>query len=173
MPTTYIVEPLDVIEQISSALVARAILRPTRALGFQTREETLHRRVVPDVTTTAHAAGDAKLRQQRLEALARLLATLVRVVQQLTRFATSPKRHDQRIGNQLRRHLLTHRPADNATGEEIEDHGKIQPAFVRPDVCEIGDPALVRRRCVELSIKQVRRNAMLRSRQGPLAARVA
>jgi len=56
MPTTYIVEPLDVIEQISSALVTRAILRPTRSLGFQTREETFHRRVVPHITGTAHAA---------------------------------------------------------------------------------------------------------------------
>ena len=66
IPTAHIVEPFDVIEQISSALVARAMLRPTRSLGFQTREETFHRRVVPDVTATAHAAGDAKPTSPRI-----------------------------------------------------------------------------------------------------------
>ncbi len=35
MPAAHFVEPFDVIEQISSALIARAILNPIRALGFQ------------------------------------------------------------------------------------------------------------------------------------------
>ena len=83
MTTTNIVEPLDVIEQIGSTLIARAILNTTRAPGFQAREETLHRRVVPDVTATAHAAGDAGLGEQCLEALARVLASLIRMMQQL------------------------------------------------------------------------------------------
>jgi len=61
MPTAYILEPFDLIEQIGSALIARAILDPARPLGFQTREKTLHRRVVPDVAATAHAASDAAL----------------------------------------------------------------------------------------------------------------
>ncbi len=66
----------------------------THALGIQVREETLQRRVIAAVTAMAHAAGDAKFLQQRLEALACVLASLIRMMQQLTRFASSPNRRD-------------------------------------------------------------------------------
>jgi len=150
--TTNIVGPLDVIEQIGSTLIARAILNTTRRLGFQAREKTLHRRVVPDVNATAHTAGNPELGEQCLESLARLLASLIRMIQQLTRLASSPGRHDQRIGNKLRRHLLSNRPAHDGTGEQIKDHasscGDIFALPSRPvtppiDLSEKVEPSLV------------------------------
>ena len=58
---THIVEPRYLIEQINSVLVARVLLRPTHALGFQTLEESLHCRVALNVTATAYAESDSKL----------------------------------------------------------------------------------------------------------------
>jgi hypothetical protein len=52
----------------------------------------------------------------------------------------SPDRHHQRIGDELCRHRRAHRPADNTSGEEINDGGDIEPAFRRPDIREVGDP---------------------------------
>jgi hypothetical protein len=84
------------------------------------------------------------------------LAALVRVMQQLLRLATSPQRHHQRVGDELRRHLIAHRPADHAPRVQIQHHGEVQPAFRSPDVREVGHPALVRRCCHELPSQQVR-----------------
>src|SRR5690606_34354646 len=128
---------------------------------LQAREEALHRRVVPDVAGSAHAAGDPLIPQQPLELLAGVLTALVGVMQQLLRPAAPPDRHDQRICDQLRGHLATHRPADDTPREQIQYHRKIQPALARPDVREVRHPTLVRTGGLELPIQQVRGNATL------------
>jgi len=92
-----------------------------------------------------------------------LLASLIRMMQQPARLTSSPDRHDQGIGHQLRCHLLTHRPTHDSAGEQIKDNSKIQPAFILPKICEIGNPALVRCRRLKLPIEQVRRNGMCSS----------
>ena len=53
---------------------------------------SLHGRVVPHVTGAAHAAGDDVVGQQPLELLARVLAVLVRAMQQRLRLAATPAR---------------------------------------------------------------------------------
>ena len=49
MTTDGVVEALDVIEHVCPGVVARPIDLLADALGFQRREEALHRRIVPDV----------------------------------------------------------------------------------------------------------------------------
>ncbi len=73
----------------------------------------------------------------------------VGVVQQAVRLAAAPDRHDQGIGDQLRGHGRTHRPADHAPGIEVDDGCHIKPALGGPDVGKIGDPLLVGRRGFE------------------------
>ena len=112
-----IVEALDVVEHVGSGFVTRAIGFARRALGLERGEEALHRRVVPHVARPAHAADHAMIDQQALELLAGVLAALVGMMQQGVRFAATPDRHDQGIGDKLCRHARAHRPADDATRE--------------------------------------------------------
>ncbi len=141
-----------------SGLVPGAICFAAGALGLQRREEALHRRVVPDVAGSAHAADDAAVGHQSLELLAGVLAALIGVVQQLVGLAASPDRHQQCIRDQLRGHAGAHRPADHAAREQI-DHGRhIEPALGGPDVGEVGNPLLVRSLGRKLPVQNVRRH---------------
>src|SRR5260370_41428363 len=54
-----IVEPLDVVEHICSGLVPGAVGFALDALGLQRREEAFHRRIVPNIAGSAHAANNA------------------------------------------------------------------------------------------------------------------
>jgi hypothetical protein len=54
-----VVEAFNVIEHVGTCLIARAVDLPRGALGFQRREETLHRGVVPDISRSAHAARNS------------------------------------------------------------------------------------------------------------------
>lgn len=65
-----IVEPLDVVEHICCGLVPGAVGFALDALGLQRREEALHRRIVPNVVGSAHAAEDAAVGHQALELFA-------------------------------------------------------------------------------------------------------
>ena len=77
----WIVEALDVIEDVTASLVACAVAPSVNSLDLQTREEALHGRVVPDVPGTAHAALDTVVRKQQLIEFVRVLGALVRVLQ--------------------------------------------------------------------------------------------
>lgn len=155
VPACGIVEAFDVIEHVLSRVVARVIGFACDPFGLQRGEEALHRSVVPDVAGPAHRAGDAIVDHQPLELLAGILAALVRVMQQRIGLATAPDRHDQRIGDELRRHRVAHRPADYPPREEIDHCGSIQPSFSGPDVSEVGHPLLIGRVRGELPIEHI------------------
>jgi hypothetical protein len=53
-----IVVAFDIGEQVAPRGVAIGVLAPADKFGFQRAEETLHRRVVPAVSLTAHRLGD-------------------------------------------------------------------------------------------------------------------
>ena len=58
MASDGVIEPLDVIEHICPGLVSGAIDFTRGPLGLQRREEALHRRVVPNIAGSAHAADE-------------------------------------------------------------------------------------------------------------------
>jgi hypothetical protein len=152
-----IVEALDVIEHVSFGFVTRAIGFALGSFGLQRGEEALHRRrVVPHVARPAHAADHAMIDQQALELLAGVLAALVGMMQQGVRFAATPDRHDQGIGDKLCRHARAHRPANDATGEQVNDHSYVEPAFRRPDIGEVSDPFAIGGGGFEAAVKNVR-----------------
>jgi len=47
---------------------------------------------------------------------------------------------EQRIGDELCRHLRAHRPADNASREQIDDDSHIEPTLRCPNVGKISNP---------------------------------
>ncbi len=48
-----------------------------------------------------------------------------------------------RAAGQFRPHVVTHRPADNFPGEEIEHRGQIEPPFLGWHVGKVGEPNLI------------------------------
>ena len=83
MPPRWVVETLDVVEHICPCLRPGSVDLPGHPLGFQGREEALHRRVVPDFTCTAHAACDPLLLKQLLGVLTGVLGGFNRSLQHL------------------------------------------------------------------------------------------
>ncbi len=71
------------------------------------------------------------------------------------RLSPSPDRHDQGIGDELRRHVGAHRPADHVAGEQIDDRRNIEPALCRPYVGEVGDPLAIGGWRFEASVEHV------------------
>ena len=53
-----------------SGFLPRLVLGAEHSLNLQRREETLHRRIFPALSTSAYAVGDALIDQQALEVLA-------------------------------------------------------------------------------------------------------
>src|SRR5947209_1287811 len=79
-------------------------------------------------------------------------------MQQRIRFTPTPDRHHQSIGNELCRHRCAHRPADDTSGEEIDDGRDIEPALSSPDIGEVRNPFAVWSRCFKAAIENVGSN---------------
>ena len=47
-------------------------------------------------------------------------------------------RHGERGDGEFSAHVVAHCPADRLAGEEIEDHGQVEPAFAGRDVGDVG-----------------------------------
>ncbi len=63
----------------------------------------------------------------------------------------------QRPQRKIGRESIAHRPTDDATRKQIDEHCKIEPAFASPYVRDVADPFLIRRTRVEVTCKHVRR----------------
>src|SRR2546428_403320 len=106
MAALWIVEPFDVLEDIGSRFIARAIARfRVDPLLLEAREEALHRRIVPAVALAAHATGDSVMGEQSLEVFRRVLASLIRVMHQLLWPAAAPQGHGEGVHDELCGHL--------------------------------------------------------------------
>jgi hypothetical protein len=72
--------------------------------------------------------------------------------------------HGERGDGQFGTHVIAHGPADHLPGEQIEDHGQVEPAFAGRDISDVGQPDLIRPVGDKVLIQQVFCN-----RQGMLA----
>lgn len=75
----------------------------------------------------------ASLRRRTVRRLRPILAALVAVVYQFGRSATTPECNQQSVCNHLGLHRIAHRPANDATREQVHDRRDEQPAFGRPE----------------------------------------
>lgn len=85
----------------------------------------------------------------------RVLAALITVMEQPTLGLTALHSHLQGIQNQLRAHVICHRPAHQLPVVEVEYHRQIEPSFQPPEDCDIDYLSQVRHRYHELAVQQV------------------
>lgn len=76
-------------------------------------------------------------------------------MQQGVRLAPPPDRHDERVGDELGRHGIAHRPAHHPAREQVDDSGHVKPPFGSPDVGEVCHPLLVGPAGRELAIQDI------------------
>jgi hypothetical protein len=72
--------------------------------------------------------------------------------------------HSERGDGELGAHVVAHGPTDHLAGEEIEDHGQVEPPLAGRDVGNVGQPDLIGPVGHKILIQQVWRH-----RQGMLA----
>ncbi len=51
--------------------------------------------------------------------------------------------HAERADGEFRAHVISHGPADHFAGEQVEDHGQVEPALAGRDIRDIGQPDLI------------------------------
>src|SRR4051794_31892056 len=66
--------------------------------------------------------------------------------------------HGQGGDGEFGTHMLAHRPTDDFSGEQIEDHGQVEPALAGRDIGDIRQPDLIRLLGHEIPIEQVGRD---------------
>ena len=71
---------------------------------------------------------------------------------------SAPDCHDQGISDQLRGHIILHRPANDAPRIQVQHYCDIQPAFSGPDIGEVSNPFLVRFVCIERTVQHIWRD---------------
>lgn len=84
-----------------------------------------------------------------------ILAATVSVMDTAFWWRSECNGHVQSSDRQVTLHPVTDRPANHAPRMQVEDHGKIQPAFARPDIGDVTCPFLVWLICNEVSVQQV------------------
>jgi hypothetical protein len=72
--------------------------------------------------------------------------------------ATALDGHGQGGDCEFGAHMIAHRPADHFPGEQVEDHGQVQPALTSRNVGDIRQPDLIRLLGREIAIEQVFRH---------------
>lgn len=128
------------------------------SLNHQRREEALFDRVIPNLPSTAHAAGNVLGCQQLLEVFARKLAALIRMLQQFLGLHPAPHGHHQRVSHQLRCHAWLHRPPHDAPRGQVQHYCHIQSTLRRPDVGAVCNAFLFGCVSMKLAIKCAVRN---------------
>jgi len=113
---------------------------------FQRVEEALHRCIVVTITRSAHRGRGADYRQVIDIGADRVLRPAIRVANETGRWSLPLRGHHQRGERQLGAHMVTHGPADDLSGRQVEHSSQIQPVFAGGDMRDVGEPDPVRRR---------------------------
>jgi hypothetical protein len=72
--------------------------------------------------------------------------------------------HGERRDGEFGTQVIAHGPADHFAGEQVEDHGQVEPALASRDIGDIGQPDLIGSVGDKVLVQQV-----FRHRQGMLA----
>jgi hypothetical protein len=94
--------------------------------GFQSAEAAFHWCVVPAISLPAHGLDHPGRVENFAVIDSGVLAAAIGMVSQARRRLLPLDGHGQGCDSQFRPHVVTHRPADDFAGEEIEHHGQIE-----------------------------------------------
>ena len=128
---------------------------PPDQLCLDRLEERLNSRIIVAITFARHRYLEPMLAQDLLIVMRTVLRPAIRVVDAASGRYSERNCHFQRTDRQIPLHPIADRPANHATRMQVEDHGKIQPAFARPDIADVACPFLVLLICNEVSVQQI------------------
>src|SRR5688572_20511251 len=119
-------------------------------------DDGLRERIIIRVADAAHRRLDARLRQALRVANRKILTTSVAVAYHSFGPRARPQRLLKRIQDQVSMHRAGDTPADDAARKHIDDESHVYEPRPGRDVCEIGDPELIRPNGSELTLDQIR-----------------
>src|SRR5262247_1811380 len=153
-----VVEPIDPIE---CGVLDIVELTPgttmVNDLGLEQSDDRLGEGVVVRVADAADRRLDAGLLQALSVTNREILAAPVAMMNHAFRIGTSPQRLLKRIQDQIRMHRAGDTPADDAARIHIDDESHVDEPRPGRDVCEIGDPELIRPNGSEQALDQISR----------------
>src|SRR5499426_3809907 len=124
-------------------------------LGLEQSDDRLSESIVVRVADAADRRLDAGLLQALSVTNREILAAPVAMMNHAFRIGTSPQRLLKRIQDQIRMHQAGDTPADDAARKHIDDESHVDEPCPGRDVCEIGDPELIRPNGGELALDQI------------------
>jgi hypothetical protein len=150
-----IVEGIDVVGHIGDRQLSALVDLFLDPLFLQAAEEGLGDGIVPAVALSAHTRLEAIRATESAPRVAAVLGALIGVNQRTARSA-APHRHQHRIEHELAVNRGAGSPPYDHAREQIHDDGQVEPALLRPDVGDVGDPGLVGPRRRESSLQEIR-----------------
>ena len=126
--TLRIIERFDVIGNVHCCHVSGMVDPFLDSFLLEAGKERLGYRVIPTVTTSAHAGLESIFPTEATPIVTAELAPLIRVNDRAL-WPTSLNSHHRSIQDQAAVYGRPRRPSDNLTGEQIHDHGQVQPAL--------------------------------------------
>ena len=139
-----IVIAFDISEQVAPCGITIGVVALVDELGFQCAEKALHRGIVPAIRLAAHRLGDGGRPQDLAVIASGVLAAAIGVMNETRPWTAPLDCHGQGGDGEFGAHMLAHRPADDFSGEQIEDHGQVEPALAGRDVGDVRQPDLIR-----------------------------
>jgi hypothetical protein len=125
------------------------------ALSFEHAKEAFDQGVVGATANTAHAAGYVVAFQESLILSTRELAAAIGMQYERRSFLSLPEGHKDCLKHQLAILNGTHRPTDDQSRVQIDNHAEIQPGLGGANVSDIRCPLGVRFRSFEVAIQVV------------------
>jgi len=171
-----VVEPFEIVEERRPCRPMRRKASPLKQFAFERGEETFHQRIVVTVAPTPPRGEDARVVESLPEDETRVLAAVIRVVNQTRLRSAACDCHVERIHDEFSAEMIRHRPTDDPPTEDIEDDGQIEEAHPGRNVRDVCDPDPIRRDGGEVPLHPILCGAVLRApaRRGrPLAAMAA
>lgn len=154
-----IVITVDVLEQSEPNLLnifERSVL--SEPLLFQFPPETFTGSVVPAIAFPAHALSDSEPLQRLTEFIRCILNTSIAVKKDILGNDVLVVSHRlfQGVYNQFRSHMWSNDPAEDLSGMQINDRGKIKRLTIfHRDIGDVGQPFLVRSGRSEIPVQDV------------------
>jgi hypothetical protein len=135
MPPQPVVKRLEILEQVAALRRSRVPRGIVDEFDLERREEGLGDGVVPAIPSAAHAADNSALLEDSLVVTAGVLTPAIGVMHQARRWPSPRERHVE--------------------GAEREVVRYVEPALARRNVCDVGDPGLLRATRVNCRAKRL------------------
>ncbi len=149
MLTEAVVEDVDVLSDGVLGLVMSVELTPLDQLVLERVPEAFCGNVVVAASRAAHAGDDTVGGEGGAVVVAGLLAVTVAVVDEPRGRLTVDDGQGEGLEHQAAVHGRIQGPANDASGEQVNDRRQEQPVFTGVHAGDVGDPALVGSRAVK------------------------